>query len=494
MSKKEFKDLIFYEIYPTSFFDSNNDGIGDLKGIKEKLHYINDLGCNAIWLNPFYPSPFMDGGYDVKDFFNVDPRFGTLVDFDELIKKAHSLGIKIIIDLVAGHASEENKDFLKSAEAKRNDKSDLFIWNSSVWNYEPGYRLIAGRHQRNGCYLVNFFSTQPAFNYGFKEIKYPSWQMSYLDERTFQARNYMLSVMRFWLIRGVDGFRVDMADSLVKDDEDKSATIEVWQYLFSHIKKEFPDSFFVSEWSNPEQALKAGFDADFVLDHWDNFFHRLVRSNKDTRGDNLFKGADLSFFISDIKSRYESSKKYNSYLALISGNHDTPRISSFLSIEELKTFYLMLYCLPGIPFLYYGDEIMMKHIDLDSKDGGFQRTGDRTPMQWDLSNNYGFSLIEKELYLPVDKENKVNVNQALNDDESLLNYIKKLIRLRKTIDSLTSDIFEIKEDSRILVIDRGEVKLIINFSNVTIELENEVIFSSGKANILKKNEGALVKN
>lgn len=493
MSKKEFKDLIFYEIYPTSFYDSNNDGIGDLNGIKEKLDYVKDLGCNAIWLNPFYPSPFTDGGYDVKDFFNVDPRFGTLKDFDELIKKAHSLGIKVIIDLVAGHASEENKDFLKSAEPKRNDKSDLFIWNSCVWNYEPGYRLIAGKHQRNGCYLVNFFSTQPAFNYGFKEVKYPTWQMSYLDERTFQAREYMLNVMRFWLSRGADGFRVDMADSLVKDDEDKSATIEVWQYLFSHIKKEYPLSFFVSEWSNPERALKAGFDADFVLDHWDNFYHRLVRSNKYSRGDNLFNGADLSFFINDIKWRYENSKKYDAYLALISGNHDTPRISSFLSKDELKTFYLMLFSLPGIPFLYYGDEIMMKHLDLDSKDGGFQRTGDRTPMQWDLSKNYGFSTCDKDLYLPVDKENKVNVEEALNDENSLLNYIKKLIRLRKSIQCLTTDIFEIEEDNKIVVIDRGEVKLIINFSNSDLELENEIIFTSGKGSTLRKNEGALVR-
>ncbi len=494
MSKKEFKDLIFYEIYPTSFYDSNNDGIGDLNGIKEKLDYIKDLGVNAIWLNPFYLSPFMDGGYDVKDFFDVDPRFGTLKDLDGLINKAHSLGIKVIIDLVAGHASEENKDFLKSAEPKRNDKSDLFIWNSCVWNYEEGYRLIAGRHQRNGCYLVNFFSTQPAFNYGFKEVKYPSWQLSYQDERTFQAREYILNVMRFYLARGVDGFRVDMADSLVKDDGDKSATIEVWQYLFSHVKKEYPNSFFVSEWSNPECALKAGFDADFVLDHWDNFFHRLVRSNKYSRGDNLFKGADLSFFINDIKARYESSKKYDSYLALISGNHDTPRISSFLSKEELKTFYLMLYTLPGIPFLYYGDEIMMKHLNLDSKDGGFQRTGDRTPMQWNKNKNYGFSTTDNELYLPIDKENNVNVEDAINDENSLLNYIKQVIKLRKSIPSLTSDIFEIQEDNKIIIINRGDTKLIINFSDNDLELENEVIFTSGKDNVLKKNEAALIRN
>ncbi len=124
--------MIAYEIYPTSFFDSNNDGIGDLKGITLKLDYIKQLGFNAIWLNPFYSSPFKDGGYDVEDFFKVDKRFGTLNDFKKLVSKAHSNEIKIIIDLVAGHASLANKDFLKSAEAKRNDKSDLFIWLSLI--------------------------------------------------------------------------------------------------------------------------------------------------------------------------------------------------------------------------------------------------------------------------------------------------------------------------------------------------------------------------
>ena len=118
MSKTEFKDLIFYEIYPTSFYDSNNDGIGDLKGIEQKLDYVKDLGCNAIWLNPFYKSPFFDGGYDVEDFFDVDPRFGTIDDFKFLIKKAHEKGIKIILDLVAGHASIKNKELITRATVK----------------------------------------------------------------------------------------------------------------------------------------------------------------------------------------------------------------------------------------------------------------------------------------------------------------------------------------------------------------------------------------
>ena len=145
----KFSKEIFYEIYPTSFYDSNNDGVGDLNGIKEKLPYLKEFGITGIWLNPMYLSPFKDGGYDVKDFYAIDPRFGTMEDFKALLDAAHKMGIKIILDLVIGHASEENKDFLRSAEPVRNEYSDLFIWNDSVWKLENGYRLIAGRHQRN---------------------------------------------------------------------------------------------------------------------------------------------------------------------------------------------------------------------------------------------------------------------------------------------------------------------------------------------------------
>ena len=144
MSKKTFRDLIVYEIYPTSFMDSNSDGVGDLKGITSKLNYIRDMGFNAIWLNPFYKSPFKDGGYDVEDFFDVVPRFGTMKDFEKLIKEAHRRDIRIIVDLVAGHASFRNPDFLKSAEAERNKYSDLFIWNDNPW--DKGSNLISGMY------------------------------------------------------------------------------------------------------------------------------------------------------------------------------------------------------------------------------------------------------------------------------------------------------------------------------------------------------------
>ena len=460
--------------------DSNGDGIGDLKGIEQRLDYIAELGCNALWINPFYKSPFRDGGYDVEDFFDVDPRFGTIENFKSLVKAAHKKGIKIILDLVAGHASIDNKEFIKSGEPQRNNKYDLFIWNDSVWEGDQRYRLISGAYQRNGAFLVNFFAHQPAFNYGFYNVTNP-WQMSYLDERTYQAREYMLNVMRHWLSLGADGFRVDMADSLVKNDPDKKGTIEVWKYLFGIIRKEYPDAYFVAEWANPFQSLEAGFDADFVLDHWDCFYHRLVRSNEKTRGISALNGGnDINLIMDSLSFWFNEAKKHNANVALISGNHDTPRIADSLSLEGLKAFYLFMLSMPGTPFIYYGDELMMKTLDIDSKDGGYQRTGSRTPMIWDDSEpNHGFSTTKGELYLPFGDINKISVESAIKDNDSLYHFIKKMIELRKDKENLTSPDFEISEKDRVITIRRGnKSKIILNLSNNEVPYNGNLIISS----------------
>lgn len=494
--KTSFKDLIVYEIYPTSFYDSNGDGTGDLPGIAAKLDYIQDLGFNALWINPFYVSPFRDGGYDVADFFDVDPRFGTLEDFRGLIAQAHAREMKVFLDLVAGHASVDNREFRRSAEAERNEFSDLFIWNGSVWDLEPGYRLISGMYPRHGCYLVNFFAHQPAFNYGFNKVEYP-WQMTYQDERTQQARNYILDVMRFWLAQGADGFRVDMADSLVKNDEGKQATIAVWQEMFSVIRKEYPDVFFVSEWSDPAQALKAGFDADFVLDHWDNFYHRLVRSTENTRGVSVFNGGgDMAYTLRDMQYRFREAEKYGACLSLISGNHDSPRIADFLTEDRLRMFYLALMSLPGIPFVLYGDELGMRTADLPSKDGGYQRTGTRIPMVWDDTEpHHGFSQTAGQTYLPYCDINRVSVQSACADESSLYHYIRKLIRLRKDTEALRDPHTDITEENRVLRFTRGkDLELVLNLSDTAVPVYGEVIAASREiTDVLPPYTGALVR-
>ena len=241
----EFKDCIFYEIYPNSFMDLNGDGYGDLKGIISKLDYIQELGFNAIWLNPIYDSPFKDGGYDIRDPYKVSPRFGSNEDLKELINKMHKRGMRLFLDLVPGHMSSENKDFLASASGIKNDKYDLFIWNDNPLVLENRYRLISGCYDRYGCFMVNFFAHQPALNYGFNNIEYPSWQKSYKEVKS--GKEYLKKIMKFYLDYDVDGFRVDMANSLVKNDgDDKKATIELWQEIRSDLRKDGVKEFYMT--------------------------------------------------------------------------------------------------------------------------------------------------------------------------------------------------------------------------------------------------------
>ena len=170
-------DAVFYEIYPQSFYDSNGDGIGDLQGIIEKLDYVKELGCNALWLNPVYDSPFMDAGYDVRDYKKVAPRYGTNEDLVRLFECAHAKGIKVLLDLVPGHTSDQHPWFLEAKKAAKNEFSDRYIFTKTVWDAPPEYRMMCGICERNGNYMVNYFSSQPALNYGFYEVSHPEWQL-----------------------------------------------------------------------------------------------------------------------------------------------------------------------------------------------------------------------------------------------------------------------------------------------------------------------------
>ena len=492
MRNEKFKDLVFYEIYPTSFYDSNNDGIGDLNGITSKLDYLSDLGINAIWLNPFFVSPFKDGGYDIVDHKAVDQRFGNLDDFKHLLEEAHNRGIKIMIDLVPGHTSEEHPLFIKSAQEFHNEFADLFIWTNDVWNYNPKYKLISGRHPRNGNYLVNFFSFQPALNFGFKDIDDPAWQIPYNDERTYQAREYVIDIIRYWLSVGVDGFRVDMADSLVKNDDNKEATIEVWHYIFDKVKKDYPDAFFVSEWCNPWQSFKAGFDADFVLDHWDNFYHSFIRADEFSQGPSVLDGQDLGFFIDDLNKRYQASLDDGGYLAYITGNHDVLRLAYYAKEEKEKIYLMLMMFLPGIPFIYYGDEIGMGYQVIPNQDGGYQRTGSRTPMQWDHTKNDGFSNNDWT-YLPVNTASEITLEDNIKDEKSLYHFVKKLIDIRKSNEVLQDKYMEISESNRVVRIIRGNLELVMNLSIERIPLEGEVLISTGEGDYLKAYQSAIIR-
>ncbi len=175
------KDAVFYEIYPQSFYDTNSDGIGDIPGIIEKLTYIKEIGCNAIWINPCFDSPFQDAGYDVRNYKQVATRYGTNEDLYRLFEKAHSLDMHVLLDLVPGHTSIKHHWFLLSQRARKNRYSDRYIWTDSIWTKSSTISSVSGLSERNGCYCLNFFASQPALNYGFYQVTAP-WQMSYTCE------------------------------------------------------------------------------------------------------------------------------------------------------------------------------------------------------------------------------------------------------------------------------------------------------------------------
>ena len=261
---KWLEKAVFYEIYPQSFCDTNADGIGDLPGIIRKLDYIRDLGFNALWINPCFLSPFGDAGYDVADYCQVAPRYGTNEDLKQLFSQAHQRGMHVLLDLVPGHTSVEHPWFKESVKPERNAFSDRYVWTDSVWNSPEGMGCLRGISQRDGSCALNFFSCQPALNYGFYNITQP-WQQSPEDEGPKATLQAMEDVMAFWLEMGCDGFRVDMAGSLVKNDPDSEGTIALWQKVRKFLDERFPEAAIISEWGEPDKSLRGGFHMDFLL-------------------------------------------------------------------------------------------------------------------------------------------------------------------------------------------------------------------------------------
>lgn len=439
------REAVFYEIYPQSFYDTNGDGIGDFKGILRKLDYIGSLGCNAIWLNPCFDSPFQDAGYDVRNYEKTAERYGSNEDLIRLFEEAHKKGIRIILDLVPGHTSDTHPWFRESGKAEKNRFSGRYVWTDHWMQPMKGHPYVAGECERNGTYLLNFFHCQPALNYGFLHPT-ESWQKPMDDPDCLATRDAIREVIRFWLSKGCDGFRVDMADSLVKeDDEEKSGTCQVWRDILSPIRKEFPEAVFVSEWNEPVQSINsAGFDVDFYLDWPGNGYHALLRDTESGEDRSYFKKGvepDITRFLEDYLPRLSATRD-NGYIALLTCNHDTPRPRRNLTPDELKIAYAMLFTLPGVPFLYYGDEIGMRYLEVPTKEGGYTRTGSRTPMQWDHTENFGFSKADpKELYLPVDPDKKApTVEKEEKDADSLLNVVRRVLKFRQSRKDFRSDV------------------------------------------------------
>ena len=496
------KDAVFYEIYPQSYFDTNGDGIGDIQGIIAKLDYIKSIGCNALWINPWYDSPFVDAGYDVRDFKKIASRYGTEEDAVELFRVAHEKGIHVLIDLVPGHTSEEHPWFKESSKEQPSEEyAHRYIWTENAFCRGDGMPFIGGETPRDATYIINFFKCQPALNYGYRKINEPNWQQPIDSPAALATREAMKDVMKFWLSKGADGFRVDMADSLVKNDGDeKLGTMEVWKDITADVRKDYPDMALVSEWNNPGCALHCGFDMDFCLDWYGNSYSHLVRyyqmdkAGNVTTDDSYFNAHsanDPMGFLKDFLPKYE--KRGEGLYCMITGNHDCKRTSFNLSDKERKLAFAFLLTMPGAPFIYYGDEIGMMYRWTPTKEGGYHRTGSRTPMQWDDSKNLGFSTAAAEdIYLPVDPNpGNATVEAQEADPDSMLNHIRRVLALRKAYEGLGNyspmEVFYAKEGDKLFATRRGGMIVAVNpgLEDKALALDGkyEIVFTFGDAAI-----------
>lgn len=461
---------VFYQIYPQTFKDSDGDGIGDLQGIISKLDYVKSLGVNALWLNPFYLSPFCDAGYDVADFYKVDPRYGDNKLAKKLFDEAHKRGIRIVLDFVIGHTSVEHAWFKASIEKDPKYKN-WYIWTDNTWKTPKEYasKFIRGYSSRDGAYMNNFFWCQPKLNFGFEqdEIKY-DWQLPIDHPDVLALKEEMKNVLKYWLDQGVDGFRVDMA---------YSAGSDFWMDVREMFDKDYPEAFLISEWGDPALAIEAGFHADFM--HWfkgygDLFHKKWFTSDDDTHS--FFEPAgkgDITVFLAAFLGQYGQLKE-NGYISIPVDNHDMVRVRSYgRDARDLEIIYAFQMTFPSIPFIYYGDEIGMRQLPLEDApavEGSYGgRSGNRTPMQWDASKNYGFSTASKsQLYLPQDESRDApTVANQLSNGQSILAKTKELVELRKTEKALqayaTFDIIYAKKDAYPLIYSRtnGEEKILI---------------------------------
>ena len=433
------REGVFYQIYPRSFQDSNGDGVGDLAGITARLDHLNDgtsrsLGIDGIWLSPFYRSPMADFGYDVSDYRDVDPTFGSLADFDLLLSEAHRRGIRVIVDLVPGHTSDRHPWFVAARSSRRDSKRDFYVWadprgGGPPNNWRAVFRRVGSAWTLDKgtgqYYLHHFLPQQPDLNWWNEDVR------AAIDD-----------VMRFWLDRGVDGFRVDVASGLIRDER----------------LRDNP-RFQVRGWPR-----RRNWDLDQVHE-----IHRRWRKVLDSYGGdrmavgeigvrNLrrhvrYYGNDdelqLSFnfhfleqpWIAErfraVVEEWERLLPKASWPDYTLSNHDRSRAVSRYGLERAGVAAVMLLTLRGTPFIYYGEEIGMtdvpippeRVVDVDGRDP------ERTPMQWDASPNAGFTSGDPWLPLAFDHA-KRNVAAQRDDPASLFSLYRRLGWLRKSSPAL----------------------------------------------------------
>jgi maltose alpha-D-glucosyltransferase / alpha-amylase len=479
-------DAVVYQIYPQSYSDSNGDGIGDLNGIAARLDYLARLGVNTIWINPCFVSEFKDAGYDIEDYVDVAPRYGTNTDLAALVEKSRAHGIRVMLDLVPGHTSHLHPWFLASADDPADDR---YIWADTA--EPPGERWVASPGRRPGYYLPNFYAIQPALNFGYARMDPAEpWREATDAPGPAANRAALREIMARWFDLGVAGFRVDMAHSLVKDDPDHAATAALWHGMREWIDREYPDRVLLSEWGDPKLSVVAGIHSDFFLHFTGKSLRSLWDNGQGTHDPDWVKVGPCYFapegdgsmrtFLDAWSDADEAIGKAG-YVALPTANHDFTRLACGTRTRDMvaPAFAFQL-TWPSLPVIYYGDEIGMRYVPgLPDKEGSQLRTqarqGSRTPMQWDGSPNAGFSTAAAaDLYLPIDPDpDRPSVAAQEVREDSLLRQVRRLIALRKQIPALgTGGTVEVLSDGYPFAYVRGGTHLVVvNPRDTTASLE-----------------------
>ncbi|NRT76015.1 alpha,alpha-phosphotrehalase [Clostridium beijerinckii] len=526
---KDFKKSTIYQIYPKSFYDTNGDGIGDLNGVIEKLDYLKNLGIDYIWLTPFYPSPQVDNGYDISDYYNIDPSFGTLEDFEKLVQEAEKRDIYVMLDMVLNHTSTEHEWFKKAISGDRKYK-DFYIFKESEkdkpptnWESKFGGNAWEYVEKFDEYYLHLFDRTQADLNWDNEEV-----------------RNEIYGVVNFWLKKGVKGLRFDVINLISKPEKFESDTEgdgrrfytdgpKIHDYLHElneNTYGKYENIVTVGEMSSTslENCIRYSNPEEKELSMVFNFHHLKVDYYK---GD---KWTVMDFDFMKLKALFKTWQEeiQNGWNALFWCNHDQPRIVSrfgndkeYLK-ESAKMLATTIHMMRGTPYVYQGEEIGMtnpyfdgieKYRDVESinyynilKEQGKSeeeilqilkaksRDNSRTPVQWDDSENAGFT--KGEPWIPVSSEYKrINVEQALKDEDSIFYHYQKLIRLRKDYEVISNGSikFILEENNKVLsyVRNLGDTTVLVinNFygESTKVEIPDEYANKSAKSKILISN-------
>ena len=448
---------IVYQVYPRSFQDTNADGVGDLAGIRRRLDYLATLGVDAVWISPIYPSPMADFGYDVADYCGIDPLFGTLADFDALVADAHARGLRIILDFVPNHTSDRHPWFLDSRSSRTSAKRDWYIWrdgkpdgsppNNWISHFGgPAWTFDAATGQ---WYLHSFLRQQPDLNW-----------------RNPDVRAAMYDALRFWLRRGVDGFRVDVIWLLIKDEKLRDNPLNPdWRPPGSEIGKTIQlynaDRPEVHEVIAEMRAVLDEFDDRVLIGEIYLPLERLV-----TYYGKELKGAQLPFNFQLLETAwtaravagaiedYERLLPTGGWPNWVLGNHDRPRIAARVGAAQARVAAMLLLTLRGTPTMYYGDEIGLARVDIppdavqdswEKNEPGLGRDASRTPMQWDEGPQAGFTQAARP-WLPLDRDHgRQNVAALDRDPRSMLVLYRRLIDLRRTHPALSGGAFGMRD-------------------------------------------------